>query len=326
MEKLLITGGAGFIGSHLAERLLTNNDKIVIIDNFNEFYNSEIKENNIKELINKRKELRLDEDYLKVYRGDIRDNDLLARVFNENKIVMVIHLAAMTGVRSSIQRPKEYYDVNVYGTINLLEACKDMNVKKFIFASSSSVYGNNQKVPFVETDGVDTPISPYAASKRAGELLCHTYHHLYDVSVACLRFFTVYGPKQRPDLAIHKFTRLILSDEELPLYGNGNSQRDYTYIDDIIDGIIKSINWIDTDQKQFEVFNLGRSRTVSLNMMVRTIEKVIGKKAIIKRLPPQPGDVNRTYADISKSKAVLGYNPEFDFEEGIKNFVKWYKR
>ena len=326
MEKLLITGGAGFIGSHLAERLLTNNDKIVIIDNFNAFYNSEIKENNIKELINKRKELRLDEDYLKVYRGDIRDNDLLSRVFNENKIVMVIHLAAMTGVRSSIQRPKEYYDVNVYGTINMLEACKDMNVKKFIFASSSSVYGNNQKVPFVETDAVDAPISPYAASKRAGELLCHTYHHLYDVSIACLRFFTVYGPKQRPDLAIHKFTRLILSNEELPLYGNGDSKRDYTYIDDIIDGIIKTINWIDTDQKQFEVFYLGGSRTVSLNMMVRTIEKVIGKKAIIKRLPPQPGDVNRTYADISKSKAILGYNPEFDFEEGIKNFVKWYQR
>ncbi|NLM36710.1 MAG: NAD-dependent epimerase/dehydratase family protein, partial [Firmicutes bacterium] len=218
-----------------------------------------------------------------------------------------------------------YNDVNINGTLNLLEMCRKYGVKKFVFASSSSVYGNNKKVPFAEDDFVDHPISPYAATKRAGELLCHTYHHLYGMDVACLRFFTVYGPRQRPDLAIHKFTNLIFNDEEIPFYGDGTTERDYTYIDDIIDGVVKAIRWVHTGQGIYEIFNLGESRTVSLKEMVATLENEIGKKARVKVLPMQPGDVQRTCADISKAKKILGYQPSTPFEEGIKRFVQWYR-
>mgnify|MGYP000903583084 CR=1 FL=1 len=325
MYNILITGGAGFIGSNLIENLLKNKNKVVIIDNFNDYYDTILKERNIKDLIKTKNNLELDDDYLNIYRGDIRDKNFIRKVFNENKINMVIHLAAMVGVRQSLQYPDDYYNVNVNGTLNILEACKEKNIKKFIFASSSSVYGNNQKIPFSENDNVDFPISPYAASKKAGELLCHTYYHLYDISVACLRFFTVYGPRQRPDLAISKFTHLILNNEEIPFYGDGNSERDYTYIDDTIDGIMKTINWINKEKKQFELFNLGESCTISLNQVVETIEKELNKKAIIKKLPMQPGDVEKTFADISKSKEILNYNPKTNFEEGITKFVSWYK-
>lgn len=325
MKNILVTGGAGFIGSHLVDYLLDSGDKVIIIDNFNNYYDPKIKERNINEIKAHKERLELDDSYLKIYKGDIRNKQLVKKVFDENKIDIVVHLAAMAGVRPSIKMPEYYYDVNITGTLNLLEACREKEITKFIFASSSSVYGNNEKVPFSEYDNVDFPISPYAATKKSGELLCHTYYHLYDISVACLRFFTVYGPRQRPDLAIYKFTNLIFKDEELPFYGDGTTERDYTYIDDIIDGIQKTIKWINKDVKQYDTFNLGESQTVSLNKMVYTLEKVIGKKAKLKKLPMQPGDVKRTFADISKSKKILGYNPKTNFEEGIKKFIEWYK-
>ncbi|MBI5458360.1 GDP-mannose 4,6-dehydratase [Methanobacterium sp.] len=325
MKTVLVTGGAGFIGSHLIERLLIDKKKIILIDDFNDYYDPKIKENNVQEIIRTRKQLNLDDNYFQVYRGDITENVWIDKVFNENNIDIIVHLAAMAGVRPSIEMPEKYYNVNINGTLKILEACKERKIKNFIFASSSSVYGNNLKTPFTEIDNVDYPISPYAASKKAGELLCHTYYHLYDISVACLRFFTVYGPRQRPDLAIHKFTKLILNNKEIPFYGNGNTERDYTYIDDIIDGIIKAMKWINKDEKVYEIFNLGESKTISLNQMVQTLEKVIGKRATINKLPNQPGDVNKTFADISKSKEILGYNPKTDFEDGISKFVEWYK-
>ena len=325
MVTILISGGAGFIGSYLVENMIRKENNIIIIDNFNNFYDPAVKERNIQEIRKTMEKQNLDEEYLKIYRGDIRDSNFVKRIFNNNQIDIVIHLAAMAGVRPSIENPKEYYSVNVNGTLNLLECCKDKGIKKFIFASSSSVYGNNDKVPFSETDTVDTPISPYAATKKAGELLCHTYYHLNDMSIACLRFFTVYGPRQRPDLAIHKFTKLIFNNEEIPFYGKGDTKRDYTFIDDIIDGILETVEWINNDKKQFEIFNLGGSTTISLKTLVRTLESVIGKKARINSLPMQPGDVNLTYADISKSSEILGYNPKTNFKEGIIKFVDWYK-
>ena len=325
MKTILVSGGAGFIGSYLVETMVNRENKIIIIDNFNNCYEPAVKERNIQEIFKTMKERNIDNDHIKIYRGDIRDSNFVNDVFNNNHIDIVIHLAAMAGVRPSIENPKEYYNVNVNGTLNLLESCKDTNVKKFIFASSSSVYGNNIKVPFSESDPVDIPISPYAATKKAGELLCHTYYHLNDMSVACLRFFTVYGPRQRPDLAIHRFTKLIFNGEEIPFYGDGETKRDYTYIDDIIEGILKTIEWINKDEKQFEIFNLGESTTITLNTMVKTLENVIGKKAILNPLPMQPGDVMSTFADISKSNKIIGYYPKTNFEEGIIKFVKWYK-
>jgi len=326
MNTILISGGAGFIGSHLVEQMLLNKkNKIVIMDNFNNFYEPALKERNIKELFIIREKEDLDDDFLKVYRGDIRDNNFVNEVFDNNRIDIVIHLAAVCGVRPSIENPEEYYNVNVNGSLNLLEACKNRKIQKFIFASSSSIYGNNPKVPFSENDTVDNQISPYAETKKVGERLCRSYYNLNDMSVACLRFFTVYGPRQRPDLAIHKFTELIFNNQEIPFYGDGDSERDYTYIDDVIEGIIKTIEWIKQGHKKFEIFNLGESNTVSLKLMVKTLENVIGKKAIINPLPMQPGDVIRTYADISKSRKVLGYTPKTDFQEGIVKFVDWYK-
>jgi len=326
MNTILISGGAGFIGSHLVEQMLLNKkNKIVIMDNFNNFYEPALKERNIKELFIIREKEDLDDDFLKVYRGDIRDNNFVNEVFDNNRIDIVIHLAAVCGVRPSIENPEEYYNVNVNGSLNLLEACKNRKIQKFIFASSSSIYGNNPKVPFSENDTVDNQISPYAETKKVGEHLCRSYYNLNDMSVACLRFFTVYGPRQRPDLAIHKFTELIFNNQEIPFYGDGDSERDYTYIDDVIEGIIKTIEWIKQGHKKFEIFNLGESNTVSLKLMVKTLENVIGKKAIINPLPMQPGDVIRTYADISKSRKVLGYTPKTDFQEGIVKFVDWYK-
>ena len=229
----------------------------------------------------------------------------------------------MIRTNPSIEDPSLYYDVNITGTVNLLEICRENNIKQFVFASSSSVYGNNEKVPFAESDRVDNPISPYAATKKSGELLCHTYHHLFDMNIACLRFFTVYGPRQRPDLAINKFTSLILEDKEIPFYGDGTTSRDYTFIDDIVAGIVSSINYVNTDEKVFEIFNIGGDKTVSLMEMVETIEEVLGKKAKINRLPMQPGDVNRTCADITYSKEKIGYNPQTTFKEGIQKFINW---
>ena len=241
---------------------------------------------------------------------------------------MVIHLAAMAGVRPSIENPLLYGDVNVKGTQVLLEACRLSGVKHFIFASSSSVYGNNKKVPFSEKDRVDRPISPYAATKKAGELLCHIYSSLYRMNVCVLRFFTVYGPRQRPDLAIHKFTKLLFENKPIPFFGDGKTSRDYTYIDDTVDGVLKALRWTAGHGKKgaYEIFNLGESRTVSLKRMVSCLEEVIGKKARLRRLPPQKGDVARTFADISKARKILGYAPVAQFREGVVRFVNWYRR
>lgn len=324
--NILVTGGAGFIGSHLVDKLIKDKNEIIIIDSFNNYYDPKIKENNIKEIKETIKANNLKTDSLKTYREDIRNEEIIKEIFKNENIDIVVHLAAMAGVRPSINNPKLYYDINITGTLNLLEACKENNINKFIFASSSSVYGNNKTTPFSEDDNVDYPISPYASTKKSGELLCHTYHTLYGISIACLRFFTVYGPRQRPDLAIHKFTNLALQNKEIPFFGDGKSERDYTYIDDIIDGVVKAVNWIDEDEIKYDVFNLGESQTISLNKMVETIESKLGRKIKINKLPMQPGDVKRTYADISKSKKVLGYDPSTSFEEGIEKFIEWKLR
>lgn len=318
--KYFVTGGAGFIGSHLCERLLKEGNEVYAIDNFNNYYDPNIKRENVEEIQKTAKECK---GKFILIEGDIRNLEDLEKIF-VNNIDIVVHLAAMAGVRPSIENEKLYWDVNIMGTQNILEECKKYNVKKLVFASSSSVYGNNPTVPFKVTDKVDNPISPYAATKKAGELLCHTHHHLYDVNIACLRFFTVFGPRQRPDLAINKFTRMILNNEQIPVYGDGTTSRDYTYIADIVQGIMGAIKWVDADKKVFGVFNIGGDEPITLSRMIEVIEEKLGKKAQINRLPMQPGDVNRTCADISLSTQELNYKPETSFEDGIEKFIEWY--
>ncbi|HAN10444.1 MAG TPA: epimerase [Clostridiales bacterium] len=324
MGYILITGGAGFIGSNLSKKLLMLGEKIIILDNFNDYYDVSIKEKNISEINDILKQNDFANDNLVLYKGDIRDTILLDEIFKKYKIKIIIHLAAMGGVRYSIQEPLLYQDVNICGTIKLLEKCKEYNVKKIISASSSSVYGNNKKVPFNEDDRVDFQISPYGATKKAGELICYTYHHLYDINCICLRFFTVYGPGQRPDLAIHKFIDCILNDKSIPVFGDGSTKRDYTYIDDITEGIAGSMRLAMSGEKIFEIINIGNSSPISLNEMISTIEQVIGKKAKINRLPMQQGDVDITFADIKKAKRLINYNPQTSFYNGVENFIKWY--
>ncbi|MCK5050767.1 MAG: GDP-mannose 4,6-dehydratase [Candidatus Cloacimonetes bacterium] len=313
--NILVTGAAGFIGSHLCEALIKEHD-VIGIDNFCDFYDIKIKRNNIKGLGQY--------DNFQIIKADIRSKSELEDLFSHHKFDLVIHLAAMAGVRPSIADPVLYTEVNINGTVNLLEQCKKQGVKKFIFASSSSVYGNNKKVPFTESDPVDLPISPYASTKKAGELICHTYHHLEQISMLILRFFTVYGPRQRPDLAIHKFARKILADEVIPVFGDGSTKRDYTYIDDIIDGVLRSVDFVETDC-HYEIFNLGESQTISLSKMIETIENSLGKRAKKEIQPPQPGDVDRTFADISKAREILGYNPKVKFKAGVDKFVEWLR-
>ena len=334
MKTYLITGASGFIGSHLVTKLLSEGNKVINVDNFNDYY--DIKINNVLESLGMEKDISLELNQLKekieketknytLEIVDIRDKSESARVFKKNKIDVVVHLAAMAGVRPSIQDPLLYEEVNVRGTMNILELMKKNNIRKFICASSSSVYGNNLKVPFSEEDNVDRTISPYAATKKSCEVLAYTYFYLYNIDTIILRFFTVYGPRQRPDLAIHKFTKMILNGDKIPFYGDGSTQRDYTYIEDIIDGIIKAIIFIEKNSKTYEIFNLGESETISLKRMVETIEKELGIKAILDIQPMQEGDVNKTFADISKAKEMLKYNPKIRFDEGIKRFIKWYK-
>ena len=343
MKNFLITGGAGFIGSTVAERLLNRGDRVVVVDNFNDFYDYNRKIRNILEITNNFNKINEFENLLKdekisklieivnsdnftlIY-GDIRDREAMNRVFAENSFDLVFNPAAMAGVRPSLLDPMLYEDVNVRGYMNLLELCKKYRVKKFVQASSSSVYGNNKEVPFKETAVVDFAISPYAATKKSCEVMGHVYHKLYNIDMVQLRFFTVYGPKQRPDLAIHKFTKMILEDKPIPFYGDGTTKRDYTYIDDIVDGILKSMNYLFNNENVYEIFNIGESHVVSLKEMVETIENAIGKKAILDIQPMQPGDVDKTYADISKAKAMIGYDPQTNFSEGIRKFVEWYKR
>lgn len=317
MKTYFITGGAGFIGSSLTERLLKEGNKVVAIDNFCNFYHPKIKENNIKELL-KNKNFRL-------YRNDIRDGQAIKKIFDENKIDIVMHLAAMAGVRPSIENPILYQEVNCLGTQNILEEMKNHNVKNLVMASSSSVYGNCKEVPFREDMIVDYAISPYAATKKANEVMTHVYHKLFDMNVMMLRFFTVYGPKQRPDLAINKFTRFMLEGKEIPMFGDGTTSRDYTYIDDIVDGIVKSCNYTLENKNVYEILNIGNSSPTSLKEMIETIAKVLGINPKINQLPMQPGDVDRTFADITKAKHLIGYEPKTTFEEGIKKFIDWYQ-
>ena len=336
--KYLITGGSGFIGSHLTEHLLKNGHSVINIDNFDDFYDYKIKIQNTLESIGKETTFPFhdkEKDIQKLifetstknyqlYYQDIRDFKGLEKIFQKHKIDAIIHLAALAGVRPSIENPLLYAEVNMIGTLNLWELCKTFDLKKFISASSSSVYGNNKKTPFSEIDEVNEPISPYAATKKSMEIWGHVYHHLYKIDMIHLRFFTVYGPRQRPDLAIHKFTQLISDNKEIPFFGNGSTARDYTYIDDIIEGIIKSMHYIETHQNIYEIINLGESEVISLNQMVSIIEDALDKKANKKLLPMQQGDVEITNANISKAKNLIHYHPTTHFQSGIKKFVEWF--
>lgn len=313
-KQILVTGGAGFIGSHLVERLLDENAwNVTVVDDFNDFYSPAIKRANVETF--------LKDPRFTLYEADIRDAEFLREIFEENRFDAIVHLAARAGVRPSLAQPKLYAETNINGTLNLLELARKFEIKQFVFGSSSSVYGINNKIPFAEDDRIHQPISPYAATKAAGELLCHTYSHLYDIRTVCLRFFTVYGARQRPDLAIHKFSKLISEDKPIPLFGDGTTRRDYTYVDDIIQGVRAAIDY---DASDYEIFNLGESQTVELKYLIGLIEENLGKKAIIERKPLQPGDVPQTFADISKSRELLGYNPRTKIEEGIKKFTDWF--
>ncbi|WP_300358689.1 GDP-mannose 4,6-dehydratase [Fusobacterium sp.] len=342
--NIVVTGGAGFIGSHLCEELLTYGHRVINIDNFHEFYSVDIKVRNVlestgnlkyiselenikskEEKIRKLCELTESENY-KLYYTDIRDILDLEDIFSKENVNLVINLAGLAGVRPSLLEPISYEEVNIKGYMNLLEMCVKYNVKKFIQASSSSVYGNNKVVPFKETDIVDFAISPYAGTKKSCEVMGHIYHSLYNIDMFQLRFFTVYGERQRPDLAIYKFTKLILEDKEIPVYGDGNTFRDYTYVKDIVQGVIKSIDYLLENKNVYEILNIGESHTVSLKEMIEVIEKELNKKAIINHLPMQMGDVEKTYADISKAKNLIGYEPHTPFEEGMRKFIRWYKK
>jgi len=313
--RFLVTGGAGFIGSHLVDRLLAQNPaRVVVIDNFDEFYDPQIKRANIAGHV-KNQAYRLIE-------ADIRDYAALKQVFSDQHFDAIIHLAAKAGVRPSVSDPRAYTEVNVNGTMNLLDLAERNGVRKFIFGSSSSVYGPEATLPFRE-DAAIAPISPYAATKASGEMLAHTYSHLYGMQVVCLRFFTVYGPRQRPDLAIHKFARLIACRNPVPVYGEGWAERDFTYIDDIMQGVMAAIEYKATP---FEIINLGESQTITVNRMIELLEGAMGQKAIIEPRPPQPGDMPRTHADISKARALLGYRPMTPIEIGIRKFADWFNR
>lgn len=315
MKNILVTGGAGFIGSHLVDRLLSEGQwKVSVIDDLNDFYDPAIK------LANASKHEK-NSNY-QLFKTDIRDQGALKNFFAANGFDCIVHLAARAGVRPSLVQPLLYAETNINGTMNLLELAREQGIKQFVFGSSSSVYGINAKVPFGEDDPIRQPISPYAATKAAGELICHTYTHLYGIRSVCLRFFTVYGPRQRPDLAIHKFARLISEDKPIPVFGDGTTRRDYTFIDDIIAGVRGAIDYDKTD---YEVINLGESRTVELRELISLLEKELGKTAQIDRQPLQPGDVPQTFADIAKARRLLGYNPQTQIEEGIHTFVRWFR-
>jgi UDP-glucuronate 4-epimerase len=309
--RILVTGGAGFIGSHLVEKLLAAGHGVEILDDFNDFYDPQIKHQNIASFSG---------DVI-VHDVDLRNNDAVRNLFRRQKFEMIAHLAARAGVRPSIQQPKLYYDTNVAGTLHLLEAAHLTGVGRFIFASSSSVYGASKKTPFSEDQHLTQTLSPYAATKIAGEFLCSTFSHLYQMRVVALRYFTVYGPRQRPDLAIHQFTKKIHAGKPIDQFGDGTTRRDYTYIDDIIQGTMAALKY---EGARFDIFNLGESETIQLKDLIAAIENVLGKKAKINQLPEQPGDMPLTCADISKAKKLLGYNPSTKFEDGLPRFVDWF--
>jgi UDP-glucuronate 4-epimerase len=319
-KHILVTGGAGFIGSHLGHRLLGRGDRVTVLDNFNDFYDPAKKRANIEGLRARADGVEAAAESFRLVEGDIRDEALVEELFAEGAFDGVVHLAARAGVRPSLEEPILYEDVNCIGTLRLLEAARRHGPRVFIFGSSSSVYGINEKVPFSEEDRIDQPISPYATTKRTGELLCYNYHHLHGMAISCLRFFTVYGPAQRPEMAIHKFTDLLARGETIPFYGDGSSRRDYTFITDIIDGVVASLD----AEHGFEIFNLGGAETTSLADLVRWLAEELAVEPRIEYLPDQPGDVPITYADVSKAERLLGYSPKVPIREGLKRFVAWY--
>lgn len=345
--KILVTGGAGFIGSHLCENLLKEKHEVINIDNFDDFYSYKYKLKNILESVDSRDKIPLLEELIekeiskkqvidevmylidntnyKLYFEDIRDIEKLDKIFKIEKPELVINLAGLAGVRPSLERSLDYESVNIRGYLNLLELCRKYDIKKFIQASSSSIYGNNKKVPFSEKDFVDFPISPYASTKKACELLGYTYHHLYSIDMLQLRFFTVYGERQRPDLAIYKFTNQMLNNQNITMYGDGETYRDYTYVGDIVQGIVKGVIYLSLNVGVYEILNLGNSKTVSLKEMIKIIENELGVKAKITQYPMQAGDVEKTFADIRKARRMIGYFPHTEFRDGIRRFIKWYK-
>ncbi|KAI5459732.1 NAD-dependent epimerase/dehydratase family protein [Mariannaea sp. PMI_226] len=322
-RQILITGGAGFIGSHLVDALLSESNgsssssgnawRVVVVDNFDDFYAPETKRANIA--------AHLSRPNFKLYEVDIRRPAALRKVFAENRFSVIVHLASRAGVRPSLEKPADYVDTNVSGTLNLLECARDFGVKQFVFGSSSSVYGVNAKVPFSESDDVCRPISPYAVSKATGELMCHTYSHLYGIRCVCLRFFTVYGARQRPDLAIHKFAKLIHEGKPIPVFGDGTTRRDYTYIDDVVHGVRAAIAF---KESNYEVINIGESQTIQLCQLIELLEESLCRKAVIDRREAQPGDVPVTFADISRARELLSYNPQTQIHHGIPIFVDWF--
>ena len=314
-KHILVTGGAGFIGSHLGHRLMGRGDRVTVLDNFNDFYDPARKRANVEGL------RAAGGDAFRLVEGDIRDEALVEELFAGSGFDGVVHLAARAGVRPSLAEPILYEDVNCIGTLRLLEAARHHGPRVFVFGSSSSVYGINEKVPFSEDDRIDHPISPYATTKRTGELLCYNYHHLYGLSIACLRFFTVYGPAQRPEMAIHKFTDLLARGETIPLYGDGSSRRDYTFVADIVDGVVAALD----AELGFEILNLGGAETTALGDLVRWLAEELAVEPRIEYLPDQPGDVPITYADVSKAERLLGYSPKVPIREGLKRFVAWYQ-
>jgi len=309
--RILVTGGAGFIGSHLVEKLLAVGHEVVVLDDFNDFYDPRIKHANIAGFAKD----------VSVCHVDLRESDSVRAMFHREKVDAIAHLAARAGVRPSIQQPRLYYDTNVVGTLHLLEAARVTGVQRFIFASSSSVYGVSKAVPFSEDEHLIQTLSPYGATKVAGEFLCSTYSHLYQMRVVALRYFTVYGPRQRPDLAIHQFTRRIYAGQPIDQFGDGSTRRDYTYIDDIIQGTMAALDY---SGPLYDVFNLGESHTIKLKDLISAIEHALGKQAKIRPLPEQPGDMPLTYADISKARKLLGYNPTTKLSEGLPKFIDWF--
>ena len=311
--KILVTGGAGFIGSHVVQALLNRGDEVVVVDNINDYYDVQLKKDRLKMILQE----------VTFYELDIADLEGMRKVFFDNKIDQVCHLAAQAGVRYSLENPFAYEKANNVGTLNILELMKEFGVKDLVYASSSSVYGGNKKTPFSVEDNVDRPVSLYAATKKYNELIAHVYHHLYGLNCLGLRFFTVYGPLGRPDMALFKFTKAILEDKPIDVYNFGNMKRDFTFITDIVDGVIRSLDRV--SEVKYSVLNLGNSNTVQLNRFIEIIEEELGKKAERNLMPLQPGDVPETFSDIEKTKEVLSWEPKVGIEEGIKKFIDWYK-
>ena len=317
MRRVLVTGAAGFIGSWFAERLLQRGDEVVGLDNFDPFYDREIKERNLA--------VARGSAAFRLVEGDLRDRAEMFALFGDGAFDAVVHLAAKAGVRPSLADPAGYYDTNLIGTSNLLEAMRDAGCRRLVFASSSSVYGNNRKVPFHEDDRVDAPISPYAATKKAGEELCHVYHAVHDFSILALRFFTAYGPRQRPEMAIHAFTRRLFAGESIPVFGDGSMERDFTYIDDVVDGVASALDHV-IGNETYDIVNLGESEPIRLSRLVAALEAATGREATIDRREVPPGDVERTFADVSRARRLLRYEPLVGLDEGLRRFVDWYRR